>query len=205
MRVGAVEVAAERHARPIVEVRAVDDERVALPVADGVAEPEADARWQMRPSVHRHDARDVLRGVDDERVAREHVLLRELVDAADVVELAVADLIFVAIGIVAAAVALLERPRLIGDDAVLRIDDQGLPAEHAESRRMFLEDDGVRDAAGRAVERAAQVRVSVGAARDRSRLCRTGTLGAVDAGEAARTSELSRRRNRGGDGDRHGQ
>ena len=98
----------------------------------------------MLAPVHRHDARDVLGGVDDEVVARKHVVLGEAVDAADVVELAVADLVLVAVGVVPAAVPLRERPRLIRNDSVRRVDDQALSAQHAEPAGMLLEDDGMR-------------------------------------------------------------
>src|SRR5213080_1176628 len=106
----------------------------------------------MLTPVQGHDARDVLGRVDDEVVPREHVFLGKLVDAADVVELAVADLILVAIGVFPAAVPLRQRPWLVGNDAIRRVDDETLAAEHAEAARMLLEDDGMRDATRRSVE-----------------------------------------------------
>src|SRR5262245_45106320 len=190
MRIGAVKITTERHAWLVVEVRAVDDERVAFPMADWITQPQPDARRQVLLSIHGDDARDVLIRVDDEVVPREPVFLREAVDPADVIELAMADLIFVAVRVISAPVALLERPGLVGDDAVGRVDDQRMPAEDAKAARVLLENYGVCDATWRSVERSSQIRVAVWTAWDRSRLGRRGGFRAVDTRQTAGTSEL---------------
>src|SRR5262245_48962219 len=196
-----MKVTAKGHARLVVEVRAVDDERIALPVPDWITQPQPNSGRHVFLSIHWDDAGDVLRRVDDEVVPREAVFLCEAVNPADVVELAMADLIFVAVRVISPTVAFLERPGLIGDDPVGRIDDQRVPAEHAKTARMLLENDGVRDTIGRSVKRSSEIRMAVGPTRNGSGLCRSGPLDAVDTRQAARTSELpgDRDRSRGED------
>ena len=142
-------------------------------------------------SIHRHDARNVLRRVNDEVVAREHVFLREAVDATHIVELAMADLVFIAVGVISSAVPLLERPWLIRDDAVRRIDDEALSTEHAEATRVLLENDRMGDAARGPVEGSSEIRVAVGSAWDRPTLGRRCSLRTVDTCQPSRTSELA--------------
>ena len=168
MRVGAVKISAERHAGLLGEIRRVDDQRVAFPVPNRVSRPEANACGKMLAPVHGDHARDVLGRVDDEVVPGKHVFLREDLDAAEVVELAVADLILVAVGVFPAAVPLRQRPRLVGDDAVWRVDDQGRPGRYAEPCGMIFEDDRVRHAAGRSVPVSRQVRFAVRPPRNRT-------------------------------------
>src|SRR6185503_7756859 len=149
--------------------------RVAIPSSDRIAQPEADAGRQVLAARGVDHPRAVLVLVKDDGVSRMHDLHREADDAGDVVELAMPDLILVAVGILTPPVALGERPRLIRDDAVFRIDDERAAGLDPEAAWMLLEDDGVVQHAAPAVPAPGQVGFAVGSAWCRPR--RSGGVG----------------------------
>src|SRR5262245_8226760 len=112
-----------------------------------------------------------------------------------------ADLIFVAVGIVSSPVALLQCPGLVRNDSVGWVDDQCVPTEHAETARVLLEDYGVCDATRRSIECPREIGMAVGPARNRPRLRGSGSFGTVDTCKPARASQLAgdRHRSRGED------